>query len=243
MKLHGKWLYPDGILIVEAQALLKSLTRIANTVWGQNIRQLLLVDNMATALAFDRSRSRNFKVLRVIRKFAASCLARNITCSVRWIPSEYLWPQMSHPGTSQPQARRTRTLATPAAADPKPAKKTTPVLKPNRASPVHGRTAKQATQRLAPVGLGELLVSKALEQTRLRHSGPSIDRARNWRSLHEVQKRGSWKAHKSVLRYEKAARLSLSYQSLPQSLRDYVDTCELQVGDVLLNRRPPPAGP
>ena len=89
VKLHGHWLYPDGILILEAQALLKSLTRIANSFWGQNIRQLLFVDNMAIALAFDRSRSRNFKVLRIIRKFAALCLSRNITCSVRWIPSEY----------------------------------------------------------------------------------------------------------------------------------------------------------
>ena len=83
----------------------------------------------------------------------------------------------------------------------------------------------------------------SLSPYQTRHSGPSIDRARNWRSLHEVQKRGNWKAHKSVLRYEKAARLSLSYQSLPQSLRDHTDICERQVGDVLLNRRPPPARP
>ncbi|CAE7279327.1 unnamed protein product [Symbiodinium natans] len=39
-----------------------------------------------------------------------------------------------------------------------------------------------------------------------RHSGPSIDRARQYRSLLEVQKRGQWKAHKSVARYEKSAR-------------------------------------
>ena len=76
-----------------------------------------------------------------------------------------------------------------------------------------------------------------------RHSGPSIDRARNWRSLYEVQKRGNWKTYKSVARYEKAGRLSLSYQSLPRSLQVYTDLCEQCLGDVLLNRRPPPAAP
>eukprot|EP00435_Cladocopium_sp_Y103_P072928 s29_g41.t2 len=33
-----------------------------------------------------------------------------------------------------------------------------------------------------------------------RHSGPSIDRARNYRSQQEVQKRGQWRAQKSVMR-------------------------------------------
>ena len=70
-------------------ALLKSLARIAHTRWGRNIRQLLLVDNMAVALAFDRGRPRNYKMLRIIRKFGAFCLARSISPSVRWIPSEY----------------------------------------------------------------------------------------------------------------------------------------------------------
>ncbi|CAE7226828.1 unnamed protein product, partial [Symbiodinium sp. CCMP2592] len=84
-----RWRHSDGILVLEAHALLKSLARIAHTRWGQSIRQLLLVDNMAVALAFDRGRSKNFKMLRIIRKLGALCLARNILPSVRWIPSEY----------------------------------------------------------------------------------------------------------------------------------------------------------
>ena len=43
-----------------------------------------------------------------------------------------------------------------------------------------------------------------------RHSGPSIDVARRYRSLEEIQKRGQWKHAKSMQRYEKAARLGQS---------------------------------
>ncbi|CAE7224534.1 unnamed protein product [Symbiodinium sp. CCMP2592] len=40
-----------------------------------------------------------------------------------------------------------------------------------------------------------------------RHSGPSIDISRRFRTLTEVQKRGRWKSPKSVTRYEKSGRL------------------------------------
>jgi len=66
-----------------------------------------------------------------------------------------------------------------------------------------------------------------------RHSGPSIDRAKKLRTLHEVQKRGNWRSNKSVLRYEKAGRLSLSYQNLKPRIKE----------EVLLGKRHPPAGP
>ena len=89
VKLHGKWEHSDNILVLEGYALLKSLMRVAGTKHGQNIRLLLLVDNLPIALSFDRRRSRKFKVLRLIRKFSAVCLACNLACSVRWIPSEY----------------------------------------------------------------------------------------------------------------------------------------------------------
>ena len=47
-----------------------------------------------------------------------------------------------------------------------------------------------------------------LEPYHARHSGPSIDRSRKYRSQLEVQKRGQWKSTKSCVRYEKAARLA-----------------------------------
>ncbi len=73
---------------MEARALVKSLKRIAMSIFGHDVRQLMLVDNMSVCLAFDRSRARNFPLLVQIRRFASYCLARNIQCSVRWIPSE-----------------------------------------------------------------------------------------------------------------------------------------------------------
>ncbi|CAE7512342.1 unnamed protein product [Symbiodinium sp. CCMP2592] len=58
-----------------------------------------------------------------------------------------------------------------------------------------------------------------LSPYQMRHSGPSIDRAQHLRSLLEVQRRGTWKSAKSVLRYEKSARLAASFLELPQRLR------------------------
>ena len=84
------------------------------------------------------------------------------------------------------------------------------------------------------------MIHLELSPYQTRHSGPSIDRARQWRLLHEVQKRGNWRSHKSVMRYEKSARLALSYQSLPPAVRHHCDMCEPLVGDVLLGRKPPP---
>lgn len=73
-----------------------------------------------------------------------------------------------------------------------------------------------------------------------RHSGPSIDRARNYRSQLEVQKRGQWRAQKSVMRYEKSARLALSWEKVPQLVKDYALSCEENLGEFLLGRKEVP---
>lgn len=80
--------YSGGILKPEARALVMSLKRIAASVFGHDVRQLLLSDNMSVVLAFDRSRARNYTLLKQIRLFQAYCLARNIQTTVRWVPSE-----------------------------------------------------------------------------------------------------------------------------------------------------------
>ena len=526
VKLHGRWRHSDGILTLESHALLKSLSRIAHTRWGQHVRQLLLVDNMAVALAFDRGRPRNYTILRIIRKFGAlchvcdgfpqstirpmsrpvstrvrllappatpktatgkkrsrtleapthlsdnrrgvqeaedttarrvdqsSCLSRSAGCSSpRERPSTGGTSGARHcrsgdflkrdrggggcsPGT-RPDQRVGQTSAETAptvlgrglhqrptghhllgvrgghlqSAEVLPQRvggvrpvrvaawigqrkhgcdshrlperpvlgrtATTPGRKvPSRA---HARAARfrqarllQAAQKLASTEGMEAAVSgpvskanapqclavemKKAGQTRMalflllsvstysrpselfrcttrclvrpsrgalnewalllaaqeyetptktgdfdhsvaldsawlrpwvqpflealkqqsptaplwdfrygeyldmfrqaarslgldlspyqtRHSGPSIDRARDWRSLYDVQKRGAWRAYKSVVRYEKHGRLSLSYHNLPRHIQVYADLCEQCVGDVLFNRRPPPAGP
>lgn len=52
-----------------------------------------------------------------------------------------------------------------------------------------------------------------------RHSGPSIDRAKNVRTQEEVRKRGGWLSRQSVARYEKAGRLAASWQKLPSPVQ------------------------
>ena len=72
-----------------------------------------------------------------------------------------------------------------------------------------------------------------------RHSGPSIDRAQNRRSLQEVQKRGRWKQMKSVNRYEKAGRLGMSVQELTSEQLAYCELAERHLGDFICGRRSP----
>ena len=67
-----------------------------------------------------------------------------------------------------------------------------------------------------------------------RHSGPSIDRARNYRSQLEVQKRGQWKSQSSVQRYEKSARLAATAESLSQALQSHCRLCEENLGAIML---------
>ena len=86
--LWGKWSHPEGILLLEARTVLKSLMRIAHTRYGHSIRQLVLCDNMSVVLSVERSRTKNFRLLKVLRRIAAYCFCRNIHLAIRWIPSE-----------------------------------------------------------------------------------------------------------------------------------------------------------
>ena len=70
----------------------------------------------------------------------------------------------------------------------------------------------------------------------LRHSGPSKDRSRNSRSLLEVQKRGRWKSHKSVARYEKSGRLAANFQMLPVVLQQHCLAAESHLVEVMLGQ-------
>ena len=87
-RLWGRWKHSAGILELEARALVMSLRRIALSIYGHDLRQLLLTDNMSVCLSFDRSRAKSYALLRQIRVFTAYCLSRNISCTIRWVPSE-----------------------------------------------------------------------------------------------------------------------------------------------------------
>ena len=87
-KQWGRWLFSEAIGILEARAVLKSMKRLSLTRFGHDIRHLHLCDNLGLVLSVERSRSKNFKLLRVLRELSAYCLARNIFLGIRWIPSE-----------------------------------------------------------------------------------------------------------------------------------------------------------
>ena len=85
-----------------------------------------------------------------------------------------------------------------------------------------------------------------LDMTRLavvpcawRHSGPSIDRSQNRRTLAEGQKRGRWKQPRSVARYEKAGRLAMSIRDLTSEQIAYCEMCDRHLDDFICGRRTP----
>ena len=67
-----------------------------------------------------------------------------------------------------------------------------------------------------------------------RHSGPSIDSALGLRTRKEVQEQGRWSSDKSVLRYERKARLTMSLNKLTPAWRNYAETCESRLEALLL---------
>ncbi|MCH1571346.1 MAG: hypothetical protein L7S64_08375, partial [Longimicrobiales bacterium] len=87
-RLAKPWHFSDGILHLEARALVVAVQRVAESAFGKNVCQLFLVDNMSVCLSFERARSRDYRLLCLIRRFSAYLLSRNIRASVRWVPSE-----------------------------------------------------------------------------------------------------------------------------------------------------------
>jgi len=69
-----------------------------------------------------------------------------------------------------------------------------------------------------------------------RHSGPSIDRARNARDQDEVRKRGGWMTKTSVNRYEKAGRLAATWQKLDPSIQQCCRIVERYIEDIILGQ-------
>ena len=74
-----------------------------------------------------------------------------------------------------------------------------------------GHTSLGLRLRRVPRVLLQASANPSLELSPYSSQWPSFDKAKSYRSLHEVQKRGGLKAHKSVLRYEKADQLMPSH--------------------------------
>jgi integrase len=69
-----------------------------------------------------------------------------------------------------------------------------------------------------------------------RHSGPSIDLAKGLRTLEAAQKRGRWASPKSVIRYERHARLAAEWSKLTAAQQAVFLECERRVEDIFFGR-------
>lgn len=69
-----------------------------------------------------------------------------------------------------------------------------------------------------------------------RHSGPSIDRAKNARTQEEVRKRGNWASRQSVARYEKAGRLAATWQKLDVDTQLTCRSAERYIEEIMLGQ-------
>ena len=76
-----------------------------------------------------------------------------------------------------------------------------------------------------------------------RHSGASIDRISGLRTLAEIGKRGRWRSHGTLSRYEKAARLATTWKEFSTPQQAHFLDCERRVGDVFRGRCRPPVPP
>ena len=70
-----------------------------------------------------------------------------------------------------------------------------------------------------------------------RHSGASDDRATQASSLLEIQKRGQWKSAKSMVRFEKSARLGQSYAQYSNELQAWIENVAPRVEAIVLGRQ------
>ena len=74
----------------------------------------------------------------------------------------------------------------------------------------------------------------------MRHSGPSIDRSRDLRSMREIPKRGQWRCHRSLTRYEKNARLAFSMMEFSQPQQLYFHESERRAAEIVLHGKTVP---
>lgn len=73
----------------------------------------------------------------------------------------------------------------------------------------------------------------------LRHSGASVDRATNVRTLDSLRKRGRWVRSKSVRRYEKAGKLNETRSRYTVGQQVFFQQCENQLREIILSSRVP----
>ena len=68
-----------------------------------------------------------------------------------------------------------------------------------------------------------------------RHSGASVNRTENLRTLESIQKRGRWRSAKSVRRYEKSGRVNQSWSELAPLVQAHCEHSNNLMPSVLLH--------
>ena len=68
-----------------------------------------------------------------------------------------------------------------------------------------------------------------------RHSGASDDFRSGKRTLAEIKKRGNWRSDRSLHRYEKAGRLSVSWLKHSTETRAKASRCALELTGILVH--------
>ena len=77
----------------------------------------------------------------------------------------------------------------------------------------------------------------------MRHSGASIDRARQTRTVEALRKRGRWKTVTSIFRYEKHGRLNDTWGEIRPDVQAWMRMAEAEIANVVLFGKdigPPP---
>ena len=80
---------------------------------------------------------------------------------------------------------------------------------------------------------------KKLVPYQCRHSGASVDLCNNYRSVAEVKARGRWGSEKSMMRYNRAAKLAASMQVFDQRQLAFFAAAERQLEALLFGRVAP----
>ena len=88
--LMGKWdNTSEHITLKEGRALVLCLKRLCRCSSNRHKRHLVLVDNLALAMAANKGRAKIFSMLRITQQLSALALVGSFSCRVRWVPSEY----------------------------------------------------------------------------------------------------------------------------------------------------------
>ena len=80
---------------------------------------------------------------------------------------------------------------------------------------------------------------KKLVPYQCRHSGASVDLCNNYRSVAEVKARGRWGSEKSMMRYNRAAKLAASMKVFDQRQLAFFAAAERQLEALLFGRVTP----